>query len=181
MDKSLIYSKTAKGMSEFMSGGKSLPREQARILSLINGKSSIGELEASGALLDGKYAPAIEGLLADNKRLEIVWLVEAAQLPKPAAKALLNLSMIAGDALVRGGQLTIGAEEENGHVEIVVRAEGPRLILDPDIRRTLTDGESEDGVTPRTAAAYLIYSLAGAVQVSEPADNVMLFGAALSG
>ncbi|RYZ82145.1 MAG: hypothetical protein EOP04_22615, partial [Proteobacteria bacterium] len=87
---------------------------------------------------------------------------------------LLNLSMIAGDALVRGGQLTIGAEEENGHVEIVVRAEGPRLILDPDIRRTLTDGESEDGVTPRTAAAYLIFSLAGAVQVSEPADNVML-------
>ena len=124
---------------------------------------------------------AIEGLLADNKRLEIGWLVEAAQLPKPAAKALLNLSMIAGDALVRGGQLTIGAEEENGHVEIVVRAEGPRLILDPDIRRTLTDGESEDGVTPRTAAAYLIFSLAGAVQVSEPADNVMLFGAALSG
>ncbi|SHH53971.1 response regulator transcription factor [Massilia sp. CF038] len=64
MDKSLIYSKTAKGMSEFMSGGKSLPREQARILSLINGKSSIGDLEASGALLEGKYAPAIEGLLA---------------------------------------------------------------------------------------------------------------------
>ena len=122
---------------------------------------------------------AIEGLLADNKRLAIGWLVDAAQLPKPAAKALLNLSMIAGDALVRGGQLTIGAEVENGQIEIVVRAEGPRLILDPDIRRTLTDGESDGGITPRTAAAYLIYSLAGKVQVSEPDDNVMLFGAAL--
>jgi histidine phosphotransferase ChpT len=48
---------------------------------------------------------AIEGLLADNKRLEVQWLVEAAQLPKPAAKALLNLAMIGGDALVRGGSL----------------------------------------------------------------------------
>ena len=123
---------------------------------------------------------AIEGLLADNKRLEIIWMVEAAQLPKPAAKALLNLSMIAGDALVRGGQLTIGAEVD-GQVEIVVRAEGPRLILDPDIRRTLTDGESAEGLSARTAAAYLIHTLAGAVQVSEPADNVMLFGTALSG
>ncbi len=123
---------------------------------------------------------AIEGLLADNKRIEISWVVEAAQLPKPAAKALLNLSMIAGDALVRGGQLTIGAEEETGQVEIVVRAEGVRLVLDPDIRRTLTDGEGEDGITPRTAAAFLVHSLSNSVQVSEPADNVMLFGAALS-
>ena len=121
---------------------------------------------------------AIEGLLADHKRLEISWVVDADALPKPAAKALLNLSMIAADALVRGGQLAIGAEEENGQVEIVVRIEGPRLVLDPDIRRVLTDGEGEEGVTPRTAAAFLIHALAGGVQVSEPADNVMLFGAA---
>ena len=141
---------------------------------------AFGAAGGFGDQVDSREArTAIEGLLADNKRLEIQWLVEADQLPKPAAKVLLNLAMIAGDALVRGGQLAIGAEDEGGQVEIVVRAEGPRLILDPDIRRTLTEGQGE--ITPRTAAAFLVHSLAGGVQVSEPADNVMLFGAALRG
>ena len=143
---------------------------------------AFGAAGGFGDQVDAREArSAIEGLLADNKRLEVQWLVEAAQLPKPAAKALLNLAMIAGEALVRGGRLAIGAEEENGQVEIVLRAEGPRLILDPDIRRTLTDGQGEDATTPRTAAAFLVHSLVGAVQVSEPDENVMLFGAAVSG
>ncbi len=127
---------------------------------------------------------AIEGLLAGGRKVELNWLVEAETLPKPAAKVLLNLAMIAGDALVRGGKLDIGGEENGGQIEIVLRAEGPRIILDPDIRRTLTQGEGGEGITPRVAAAYLIHTLTtdagGAVQVSEPSDNVMLFGAALA-
>ena len=46
---------------------------------------------------------------------------------------LLNLALIAGDALVRGGRLDVGAE--SGKTEIVIRAEGPRLVLDPEIAR----------------------------------------------
>ncbi|WP_425230141.1 histidine phosphotransferase family protein [Sphingomonas sp.] len=122
---------------------------------------------------------AIEGLLSGGRKVELGWLVEAEALPKPAAKVLLNLAMIAGDALVRGGKLDIGGEENGGTVEIVVRAEGPRVILDPDIRRTLTEGEGSEGVTPRVAAAFLVHTLAGGVQVSEPGENVLLFGAAL--
>lgn len=145
---------------------------------------AFGAAGGFGEQIDAREAQAaIEGLLADHKRIALHWLVEAAQLPKPAAKALLNLAVIAADALVRGGDLTVGAEEEGGQVEIVIRAEGPRLILDPDIRRTLTggDGAGDDEVTTRTAAAWLIHSLAGAVQVSEPAENVVVFGAALRG
>lgn len=63
MDKSLVFRKTAKGMTEFKSGGKNLAREQARILSLINGKSSIAELLEHGALLEGKYAAVIHSLV----------------------------------------------------------------------------------------------------------------------
>lgn len=64
MDKSTVFSKTAKGMTEFRNGGKSLAREHARVLALINGKSSIRDFLNSGALLDGKYEPALEALLA---------------------------------------------------------------------------------------------------------------------
>ena len=121
---------------------------------------------------------AIEGLVADHKRTDLGWLTDGADLAKPAAKALLNLAAIAADALVRGGTLAVGAEEENGRTEIVVRAEGPRLILDPDLRRMLADGDAE--VTARTAAAFLVHGLTGPVQISEPSAGVMLFGAALA-
>jgi len=128
---------------------------------------------------------AIEGLLADNKRIELGWLVEAGDMPKPAIKILLNLSLIAAEALARGGRLDIGGEENGGQLEIVVKLEGPRIVLDPEIRRTLTEGSGSEGVTPRAAAAYLVHALAaqagGSVLVSEPAEGVMILGAAVTG
>jgi len=63
MEKSVIYSKTAKGMNESRNGGKSLAREHARVLSLVNGKSSIGDLLASGALAPGKYEASLQALV----------------------------------------------------------------------------------------------------------------------
>ncbi|MDQ2877826.1 MAG: histidine phosphotransferase family protein [Pseudomonadota bacterium] len=127
---------------------------------------------------------AIEGLFADSKRVEIGWLVEDAALPKNAVKVLLNLAMIAGDALVRGGKLDIGAEATDaGAVEIVIRAEGPRLVLDPELRATLLGERGEEGLTPRAAGAFLVHSLVvgagGSVQVSPGDGAVLLFGASL--
>jgi histidine phosphotransferase ChpT len=142
---------------------------------------AFGGAAGFGDTIDSREAKnAIEGLFSGGRKIELSWMVEAEVLPKAAAKVLLNLAMIAGDALVRGGALAIGGEEHGGQVEIVIRAEGPRVILDPDIRATLTDGEGSEGVTPRVSAAYLVHTLAGAVQVSEPDDNVLLFGAALA-
>lgn len=63
MDKSTVFSKTAKGMAEFRAGGKGLAREHARVLALINGKSSVRDFINSGALLDGKFALVLESLL----------------------------------------------------------------------------------------------------------------------
>lgn len=136
-------------------------------------------------LVDTREAQtAIEGLLGDNKRLQVQWLVEEAQLPKTAIKALLNLAMIAGDALVRGGTLTIGGEHNAGVTEIVLKAEGPRVILDDELRLTLVEGANGREVTTRGAAAYLVYSLVGetggSVQVNAPSENVLLFGATLN-
>ena len=57
------------------------------------------------------------------------------KLPKGAVKLLLNLALLAGDALVRGGRLDVGAERRDGELELVIRAEGPRILLDPDAAR----------------------------------------------
>ncbi|MCW6529536.1 histidine phosphotransferase family protein [Sphingomonas sp. MMSM20] len=145
---------------------------------------AFGAAGGFGELVDSREAQtAIEGLLGDNKRLELHWLVEEPQLPKTAIKVLLNLGMIAGDALVRGGTLAIGGESHGEVTEIVLKAEGTRIVLDDELRRTLVDGADGREVTPRSAAAYLIHTLVaetgGSVQVSAPAENVLLFGATI--
>ena len=126
---------------------------------------------------------AVRGLVGDNKRIELGWYVEAAQLSKPAAKVLLNLVLVAADALLRGGALDVGAEEGEGSTELVVKMEGQRIVLDPELRRMLTEGEGADGVTARSAPAYITHELVGAshgaIQVSEPAGDVMILGATL--
>ncbi len=124
---------------------------------------------------------AIEGLVGENKRINFVWAVETTAMPKSAVKVLLNLVLVATESLVRGGLMEVGGEDNEGQLEIVVKIEGTKIVLDPEIRRTLVEGEGEHSVTPRAAAAYLINTLVreagGTVIVSEPADDIMIFGA----
>src|ERR1700755_157568 len=47
----------------------------------------------------------LEGQFGPDRRIEVVWAVRDEKLPKDATKLLLNLGMLAGDALVRGGRL----------------------------------------------------------------------------
>lgn len=124
---------------------------------------------------------AIEGLIGENKRIELDWVVEVPTMPKAAIKVLLNLVLIASESLVRGGRMEIGGEDNAGHLEIVVKVEGARLVLDPEIRRILIEGQGSDEVTPRAAAAYMVHALVtesgGSMQVFEPDEGVMIFGA----
>lgn len=144
---------------------------------------AFGAAGGFGETVDSREArAAIEGLFGDNHRVKIGWLIEDSVLPKPAIKVLLNLALIAGDALVRGGQLDIGAEAHDGQVEIVVRGDGPRIVLDAELRTALVGSVDDVVITPRAAAAYLANALVaeggGTIQVSPPDAPVLLFGAA---
>ena len=127
---------------------------------------------------------AIEGMFIHNGRIELNWMVAADTLSKPATKLLLNLVLIAGDALVRGGVLVVGAESQADRIELAIRATGPRIILDPEIRATLEGKVLEEVVTPRSAPAWLARTLAASEQgnslmISAPDADYLLFGADL--
>jgi histidine phosphotransferase ChpT len=123
---------------------------------------------------------ALEGLFGDGK-IELGWVVSDDKLPKGAVKLLLNLALLAGDALVRGGRLDVGAETRDGVIEIAVRGEGPRILLDPVLRETLATGGSGGRVEPRAAGAWLAHALAaeagGSIQISDPTSDVLMIGA----
>ena len=48
---------------------------------------------------------ALEGLFGADGRIEFGWAVADEKVPKGAVRLLLNLALLAGDALVRGGRL----------------------------------------------------------------------------
>lgn len=172
------------------------PEMRARCLDLLNESArasanklkffrlAFGAAGGFGDQVDAREAKAaIEGMYGAEGRIEIGWMVEPATLSKTAIKVLLNLALIAGDALVRGGRLDIGAEQTANGVEMVVRAEGPRLVLDPELRQALEGRTAEADVTPRAAAAWLASELVkqagGMVQVSPPDEPFVMFGAIL--
>lgn len=128
---------------------------------------------------------AIEGMFVATGRVKVGWMVEEQMLSKLAVKVLLNLALIAGDALVRGGQLDIGAEARPGVTEIVVRGEGPKVVLDPDLRAALAGTLPVEGLASRTAAAWMVRSLVtgagGEIALSSPGDPILLFGASIPG
>jgi len=126
---------------------------------------------------------AIEGLFGGDGRIQLGWMVDMPTMGKSALKVLLNLVLIAGDSLVRGGRLDVGAEKHGDGMDIAVRAEGPRIVIDAELKLALAGEASEEAIAPRAAAAWLIHCLVeeggGEVQIADQEEGVLLLGAAL--
>ncbi len=134
-----------------------------------------------GEEIDTREAQAaLAGLFGADGKIELGWVVESDKLPKGALKLMLNLALLGGDALVRGGRLDVGAERTGGQIEIAVRGEGPRILLDPALRETLVSGGNQP-IEPRAAGAWLAHSLTaeagGTIRLSDPSSEVLMIGA----
>ena len=70
-----------------------------------------------------------------------------------------------------------------GGLDIVVRAEGSRIVLDPELKSVLVGETGEDEVAPRAAAAWLVHCLVeegqGRIQVADGEEGMLLIGASL--
>ena len=133
-----------------------------------------------GEEIDTREAQAaLDGLFGADGKITLGWVVEDEKLPKGAVRLLLNLAMLAGDALVRGGRLDVGAERTSREIELAVRAEGPRILLDPVLQETLASGGGS-AVEPRAAGAWLAHTIAaeagGAIRLSDPSSDVLMIG-----
>ncbi|WP_225205691.1 histidine phosphotransferase family protein [Novosphingobium huizhouense] len=120
----------------------------------------------------------VDALVGNNGRIAVNWVLGGDSLPKSAIKVLLNLALIGIDALVRGGQLDIGAEAGAQAIEIVVRASGARVAFDPAVGQalegTLPDGELSSKTAPATMVQLIAAQLGGGVQVHATAEALVL-------
>lgn len=123
----------------------------------------------------------VESLVGDQGKITLGWAVQSGTLPKKAIKILLNLALIAREALVRGGKLDVGAEQGDNGIEVVIRAEGPKIALDDGIRAALEGSLPQSELTARTAAAWMSRELScengGDLRVSPPSGTELLLGA----
>jgi len=172
------------------------PEMRARCLELLaeSARASANKLKffrlafgAAGGFADNvdtrEARVAIEGLFGSDGRIQLGWMVDEPVMSKAALKVLLNLVLIAGDSLVRGGRLDVGAERHDGGLDIVVRAEGGRIVLDPELKNVLTGETGEEEVAPRAAAAWLVHCLVqegkGTIQVANQEEGMLLIGATI--
>ena len=143
---------------------------------------AFGAAGGFGSEVDPADAKAvIEPLVIASGRTTLDWAVPPAFMPKRAIKILLNLVLLANDALVRGGTLFVGAESREGEHEIVIRASGPKIVMDQAIRATLAGDLDASLVDSRNAAAWMARNLAirggGVVQLAEPDPEHLIIGA----
>jgi histidine phosphotransferase ChpT len=142
----------------------------------------------------GAYASAdafdsreLEGLARGvfaHVRPDMDWAVEAPQLPKAAARALLNLAQIAAGALATGGTARISADSKDGWVSVVVDAAGPRVRLHADVAEGLAGQPLGEGLAGRWVQAYYLASLvrsAGGTVDVQPSEGAIRFTARVPG
>jgi histidine phosphotransferase ChpT len=143
---------------------------------------AFGAAGGFGAEVDPREAKlVIEPMVTSSGRTTLEWAVPAQMMPKRAVKILLNLVLLANEALVRGGTLSVAAEARSGEQEIVIRASGPKLIMDSAIREALTGQLDRAAVDSRTAAAWMAHTLAvqggGMLQLPESDAENLVIGA----
>ena len=142
---------------------------------------AFGAAGGFGPTVDPSDARAVATALVEDARTSLEWEVPEGSLPKAAVKILLNLILIAREALVRGGTLFVGAESRASETEMVVRADGPKLVLDDMVRKALAGELDPAQIDSRTAAAHMVKTLAqrggGTVQLAGGRDEPLLMGA----
>ena len=123
--------------------------------------------------LDETHA-VVADYFADGK-IDLGWRAAGVHLDKPAIKLLLNMILLAQDALIRGGSLVVELEPREAGSRLRVRAKDPQVMLQGEIERILADRPDDSDLAPRTGPAVLAVSLAkelgGTLGIARTADD----------
>jgi len=90
----------------------------------------------------------------EGGKASISWGDSVDGVEKNTARLLLNLTMLAVQAVPRGGEVKIMATEANGATTLSLAATGPKSRLDANVEKTLAGKAPEDGFDGRTIQPF---------------------------
>jgi histidine phosphotransferase ChpT len=139
---------------------------------------AFGAAGSAGAQIDSGDAETISrGFLEDDKT-KLTWNLTRAILPKNRVKLLLNMLVIAGQTIPRGGTLTvdgIGSGETTG---FSIRAVGTNAKVAPTVAPLLAGDGGADGVDAHRIQPFytglLARSCGVTVNIAADADGVTI-------
>ena len=99
----------------------------------------------------------------EGGRTNLVWSDEAtqAELAKPRLRLLLNLLLVAVEALPRGGDVTVDVSDDSQRLALV--ASGTNVVVDADLSSALEGRVAAGELTPKQLPAHLAFRLASAL------------------
>src|ERR1700736_111636 len=105
---------------------------------------AFGAAGSAGAQIDLGDAPNMARRVIEDDKTKLVWLLPPALLPKNRVKLLLNMLLIAGQTIPRGGTIEVGPIGEGQNIGFRLVASGPNSRI-PEAIPTLLEGASENG------------------------------------
>ncbi len=95
----------------------------------------------------------------DHVRATLAWETTLESVPKPAARALLNLAQIGAVALPTGGVARVSAVRQGQDLLMSMEATGPRVRLRPEVILGLEGKPLHEGLSGHWVQAYYLNAL----------------------
>jgi len=99
---------------------------------------------------------AIESLYQKTP-VDFIWSSEIHEMNKSAVKVMLNIVLMAGETLVRGGTLRVEIKDQSEMVDVEISVEGERVILQDGVRDAFCGSLERSEVEAKTAPAFLAF------------------------
>lgn len=116
---------------------------------------AFGAAGGFSAQLDMREAEKAVRALLTGSRVDLDWNVAEHSGSKSLIKLLLNVCLVVSESLIRGGTLRVHLRDTDGLLDLMVEAEGQRIILQDTVKAGLLGELVEDQLEPRIAPAHL--------------------------
>ena len=145
---------------------------------------------ADGVVNTAEDARGLASAMFSDQRFSLDWPAEPSGLPAGSArladsvgKLLLNMLLLAAEAMGREGTLTVKVEAGAGGTSLDILGHGPDVALDPETLAGLGATASVEALTPRSVQGYFTARLAeylGAALAVEPRDQAVRISCTLA-